>query len=66
MVEADGSRLTDLAVRAQITKQSTSYLVDYLEPHGYVKRMEQLHALLTDLNQHTNHPGSPCSRQPRG
>jgi DNA-binding MarR family transcriptional regulator len=96
-IEADGSRLTDLAARAQITKQSMSYLVDHLEHHGYVERrdapgdrraslicltergwaqvraalaviadteaewtrilgkerMEQLSALLTDLNRHT-------------
>jgi DNA-binding MarR family transcriptional regulator len=37
-IEADGSRLTDLAQRAQITKQSMGYLVDYLEQHGYVER----------------------------
>jgi DNA-binding MarR family transcriptional regulator len=37
-VEADGSRLTDLAERAQITKQSMGYLVDYLEQRGYVER----------------------------
>jgi len=37
-IEADGSRLTDLADRAQITKQSMGYLVDYLEERGYVER----------------------------
>jgi DNA-binding MarR family transcriptional regulator len=37
-VEADGSRLTDLAERAQITKQSMGYLVDYLEQRGYLER----------------------------
>jgi len=37
-IEADGSRLTDLAERAQITKQSMSYLVDHLERHGYLER----------------------------
>jgi len=37
-IEADGSRLTDLAARAQITKQSMGYLVDYLEQHGYLER----------------------------
>jgi DNA-binding MarR family transcriptional regulator len=37
-IEADGSRLTDLAERAQITKQSMGYLVDYLEEHGYLER----------------------------
>ena len=37
-IEAEGSRLTDLAERAQITKQSMGYLVDYLEERGYVER----------------------------
>jgi DNA-binding MarR family transcriptional regulator len=37
-IEANGSRLTDLADRAQITKQSMGYLVDYLEGRGYVER----------------------------
>jgi DNA-binding MarR family transcriptional regulator len=37
-IEAGGSRLTDLAERAQITKQSMGYLVDYLERRGYLER----------------------------
>src|SRR5438067_4508649 len=37
-IEADGSRLTDLAERAQITKQSMGYLVDSLEQRGYLER----------------------------
>lgn len=37
-IEADGSRLTDLAERAQITKQSMGYLVDHLEKRGYIER----------------------------
>lgn len=37
-IEAGGSRLTDLADRAQITKQSMGYLVDYLEQRGYLER----------------------------
>ena len=37
-IEAGGSRLTDLAERAQITKQSMGYLVDDLERHGYLER----------------------------
>ena len=37
-IEADGSRLTQLAERAQITKQSMGYLVDYLEDCGYLER----------------------------
>ena len=31
---ADGARVTDLAERAQITKQSMGYLVDHLEERG--------------------------------
>jgi DNA-binding MarR family transcriptional regulator len=34
-----GSRLTDLAERAQVTKQSMGELVDYLERHGYLERI---------------------------
>lgn len=37
-IAAEGSRLTDLAERAQITKQSMGYLVDDLEERGYVER----------------------------
>src|SRR5689334_20986422 len=37
-IAAGGSRLTDLAERAQITKQSMGYLVDYLEERGYLER----------------------------
>jgi DNA-binding MarR family transcriptional regulator len=37
-IDAGGSRLTELAEQAQITKQSMGYLVDYLEQHGYVDR----------------------------
>jgi DNA-binding MarR family transcriptional regulator len=35
----EGSRLTDLAERAGMTKQSMGYLVDYLEGHGYLQRV---------------------------
>lgn len=37
-IKAEGSRLSELAERAQMTKQSMGYLVDYLEEHGYVMR----------------------------
>ena len=37
-IKAEGSRLSELAERAQITKQSMGYLVDYLEEHRYVER----------------------------
>jgi DNA-binding MarR family transcriptional regulator len=38
-IQPGGSRLTELAARAQITKQSMAYLVDYLETRGYVERI---------------------------
>jgi len=34
----DGSRLTELAEAAQVTKQTASHLVDRLERTGYVRR----------------------------
>jgi len=34
-----GSRLTELAETAGMTKQSMGYLVDYLEGHGYLRRV---------------------------
>ncbi|MFD7159055.1 MarR family winged helix-turn-helix transcriptional regulator [Kribbella sp. NPDC059898] len=37
-VAPNGSRLTDLADQAQMTKQSTGVLVDQLERLGYVRR----------------------------
>ena len=38
-VAAEGSRLTELAAAAQVTKQTAGALVDQLERAGYVKRM---------------------------
>jgi DNA-binding MarR family transcriptional regulator len=38
-IAPEGSRLTDLAEAAQITKQSAGFLVDQLERAGYVKRV---------------------------
>ena len=37
-VAEDGIRLTDLARQAQLTTQSTQFLVDQLEAAGYVER----------------------------
>ena len=37
-IRKEGSRLTELAEQAQLTKQTMGYLVDYLEEHGYVER----------------------------
>ena len=37
-IAPDGSRLTDLAEQAQVTKQSAAFLVDQLEAAGYVRR----------------------------
>jgi DNA-binding MarR family transcriptional regulator len=38
-IDAQGSRITELAERAQITKQSMGALVDYVERRGYVQRV---------------------------
>ena len=38
-LEEEGSRVADMAVRANMTKQSMSALVDYLEDMGHVKRV---------------------------
>jgi DNA-binding MarR family transcriptional regulator len=38
-IAASGSRLTDLAEQAQMTKQSAAGLVDELERMGYVRRV---------------------------
>lgn len=38
-VGEDGTRLTDLAEAAQVTKQAAGYLVDQLERSGYVERL---------------------------
>jgi DNA-binding MarR family transcriptional regulator len=35
----EGSRLTDLAEQAQVTKQTAGFLVDQLEKAGYVERV---------------------------
>lgn len=36
-ISPDGSRLTELADYAQITKQSMTYLIENLHEHGYVE-----------------------------
>lgn len=38
-LEEGGSRVTDMAARAGITKQSMSALVEHLENYGYVERI---------------------------
>lgn len=38
-VDPNGSRLTDLAAAAQVTKQAAKFLVDQLEAGGYVERV---------------------------
>jgi DNA-binding MarR family transcriptional regulator len=39
-IRPEGSRIGELAERAQLTNQSVGYLVDYLEARGYVKRRQ--------------------------
>ena len=38
-IQPEGSRITELAEQAQITKQSTSSLVDHMVTCGYVERL---------------------------
>lgn len=38
-LDTEGTRVSDLAQRAQITKQSMAELVAHLERHGYVERV---------------------------
>ena len=38
-LDDDGTRVSDLAARAQMTKQSMGELVAHLETHGYVERV---------------------------
>ena len=38
-IAPDGSRLTDLAAAAEVTKQSAGFIVDQLEAKGYVERV---------------------------
>ena len=38
-IDPDGTRVTDLADRAQVTKQTAGFLVDQLERAGYVRRV---------------------------
>ena len=38
-LDSDGTRVSELAERAQITKQSMAELVAHLERHGYVERV---------------------------
>jgi DNA-binding MarR family transcriptional regulator len=38
-ISGDGSRLTDLAAAAQVTKQTAGAMVDQLERAGYVERV---------------------------
>ncbi len=38
-ISANGTRLTELAEQAQVTKQTAGFLVDQLEKAGYVRRV---------------------------
>jgi DNA-binding MarR family transcriptional regulator len=38
-IDPPGSRVTELAAKAQMTKPSMAYLVEYLEAAGYVERL---------------------------
>jgi len=41
-LHGEGSRVTELAERARMTKQSMQYLVDHLEEGGYLERVSDL------------------------
>lgn len=68
-ISAAGSRLTELADAAQITKQSINYLVEYLRDRGYVEmipdptdgRAKLIH--LTDQGQKVQQMAIQISRQ---
>lgn len=68
-ISPDGSRLTELADDAQITKQSMNYLVEYLHDRGYVEmipdptdgRAKLIH--LTDQGQKVQQMAIQISRQ---
>lgn len=38
-VDAKGTRLSDLAERARVTRQTATFMVDHLERAGYVRRV---------------------------
>ena len=38
-IEPEGSRITDLAAKAQMAKPSMSYLIEHLEDAGYLERV---------------------------
>lgn len=38
-IASDGSRVSDLAAQARVTKQSAAFLVEQLEASGYVERV---------------------------
>jgi DNA-binding MarR family transcriptional regulator len=42
-IDPGGSRLSDMAERVQMRKQSMGELVDHLESHGYVERLPDPH-----------------------
>lgn len=68
-ISTTGSRLTELADAAQITKQSINYLVEYLRDRGYVEmipdptdgRAKLIH--LTDQGQKVQQMAIQISRQ---
>jgi len=56
-IAPDGSRLTDLAAGARMTKQSMSFLVDHLEACGYVERIPDRHDARVKLIRLTDRGG---------
>ncbi|MGE5597111.1 MAG: MarR family winged helix-turn-helix transcriptional regulator [Hyphomicrobiales bacterium] len=64
-ISPEGSRIGELAERAQLTNQSVGYLVDYLEEHGYVVRQQDprnRRATLVKLTEHGWREMEACSQ----
>ena len=61
----EGSRIGELAERAQLTNQSVGYLVDHLERQGYVERRRDprnRRATLVCLTEHGRAEMAACAR----
>ncbi|MCZ2110891.1 MAG: MarR family transcriptional regulator [Dehalococcoidia bacterium] len=64
-LDAGGTRIGEIARRAQLTNQSVGYLVDYLEEHGYVTREQDprnRRATLVRLTEHGWREMEACSQ----
>ena len=62
-LNAGGSRVTDLAARAQMTKQSMGALVDDLERWGYVERVPDPNDRRARIVRRTSRGWAPNARR---